>query len=59
MTRFHGLGATYLAAVIVGSALVLGMAPAAEAAITALSDRAAFEAVLAPGAYTESRMYST
>jgi hypothetical protein len=59
MTRFHGLGATYLAAVIGGSALVLGMAPAAEAAITAYSDKAAFEAALAPGAHTESQMYST
>jgi len=58
MTRFHGLGATYLAAVIVGSALVLGIALAAEAAITAYSDRAAFEAALAPGAYTEAQIYS-
>jgi hypothetical protein len=59
MTRLHGQGATYLAAVIGGSALVLGMAPAAEAAITAYNDRAAFEAALAPGSYTESQMYST
>ena len=59
MTRLHGQGATYLAAVIGGSALVLGIAPEAEAAITAYSDKAAFEAALAPGSYTESQMYST
>ena len=56
---FPSLGATYLAAVIGGSALVLGMAPAAEAAITAYSDKAAFEAALAPGAYTETQMYDS
>jgi len=59
MTRLYGQGATYFAAVIGGSALVLGMAPAAEAAISAYSDRAAFEAALAPGSYTESQVYST
>jgi len=59
MTRLHGQGATYLAALIGGSALVLGIAPEAEAAITAYSARAAFEAALASWAYTEAQMYSS
>jgi hypothetical protein len=37
--------------VIGGPALVLGIAPAAEAAIAEYTDKAAFEAALAPGAY--------
>ena len=57
MTRFHCLRASCLAAAIGGSALVVGMAPAAEAAITEYTNKAAFEAALAPGAYTETQMY--
>jgi hypothetical protein len=33
------------------------MAPAAQAAITEYTNKAAFEAALAPGAYTETQMY--
>ena len=57
MTRFHCLRASCLAAAIGGSALV-GMAPAAQAAITEYFNKAAFEAALAPGAYTETQMSS-
>jgi hypothetical protein len=57
MTRFHCLRASCLAAAIGGSALV-GMAPAAQAAITEYVNKAAFEAALAPGAYTETQMYN-
>lgn len=56
MTRFHCLRASCLAAAIGGSALV-GMAPAAQAAITEYTNKAAFEAALAPGAYTETLIY--
>lgn len=57
MTRFHCLRASCLAAAIGGSALV-GMAPAAQAAMfTEYTNKAAFEAALAPGAYTETQMY--
>ena len=56
MTRFHCLRASCLAVAIGGSALV-GMAPAAQAAITEYTNKAAFEAALAPGAYTETQMY--
>ena len=38
------------------SSLVVALAPSAQAAITTYSDRAAFEAVLAAGAYTETQM---
>ncbi len=55
MTRFPCLKASCLAAAIGGSALV-GMAPAAQAAITEYTNKAAFEAALAPGAYTEPQM---
>ena len=58
MTRFHCLRASRLAAAIGGSALVVGMAPAAQAAITEYTNKAAFEATLAPGAYTETQMYN-
>lgn len=58
MTRFHCLRASCLAAAIGGSALV-GMAPAAQAAMfTEYTNKAAFEAALAPGAYTETQMYN-
>ena len=57
MTRFHCLRASRLAAAIGGSALVVGMAPAAQAAITEYTNKAAFEAALAPGAYTETQMH--
>ena len=57
MTRFPCLRASCLAAAIGGSALV-GMAPAAQAAMfTEYTNKAAFEAALAPGAYTETQMY--
>ena len=57
MTQFHCLRASCLAAAIGGSALV-GMAPAAQAAMfTEYTIKAAFEAALAPGAYTETQMY--
>ena len=55
MTRFPCLRASCLAAAIGGLALV-GMAPAAQAAITEYTNKAAFEAALAPGAYTETQM---
>jgi len=55
MTRFPCLRTSCLAAAIGGSALV-GMAPAAQAAITEYTNKAAFEAALAPGAYTETQM---
>jgi hypothetical protein len=57
MTRFHCLRASRLAAAIGGSALVVGMAPAAQAAITEYTNKTAFEAALAPGAYTETNMH--
>jgi len=57
MKRFHCLRASCLAAAIGGSELVVGMAPAAQAAITEYTNKAAFEAALAPGAYTETQMY--
>ena len=47
--------ACWLGAVFTSS-LVVALAPSAQAAITTYSDRAAFEAALAPGAYTETQM---
>jgi len=42
---------------VVTSSLVVALAPSAQAAITPYSNRAAFEAALVPGAYTETQMY--